>query len=343
MPTVTCAQISVGRYFDGAMAQETARQIALRLGFAAQSSEEIVLIVTELAAHMARHSGCGDLTIRLLDDGARIGIEVEAEDHDPGMRNPEHLFGEGNPVGAVLDSGLGAIEGLMDEREISSTASLGTRIVCRRWLRPQGQAVVQSAIVNPWQVGVATRPLHLAGANGDAFVIRECDGRLLVGVIDGLGHGEAAQVAALAAQAFVQSNYDMPLDRIFWGVNSACRGTRGVVMALVRFESPTTMTSANLGNIEIRTWTGAQRFEITIQRGFLGAQEDHVQVQHHHWHPDWMLVLHSDGLRGQWQWSDFPGLERATPQAVANQLLKVLAKENDDATVLAVKSGRAQP
>ncbi len=349
MPTVTCAQISVGRYFDGAMAQGTARQIALKLGFAAQPSEEIVLIVTELAAYMARHSGCGDLTLRLLDDGARVGIEVEAEDHDPGMRNPEHLFGEANPAGAVLDSGLGAIEGLMDEREISSTASLGTRIVCRRWLRPQAgpavvtSAIVQSAIVYPWQVGVATRPLHLAAANGDAFVIRECDGRLLVGVIDGLGHGEAAQVAALAAQGYVQSNYDMPLDRLFWGVNSACRGTRGVVMALVRFESSTAMTTANLGNIEIRTWTGTQRFEVTVQRGFLGAQEDRVHVQQHRWHPDWMLVLHSDGLRGQWQWSDFPGLERASPQAVANQLLKVLAKENDDATVLAVKSGRAEP
>ena len=343
MQTVTSAQISVGQFFDGVMAQQTTRQIAHKLGFAAQLGEEIALVVTELAAQMVRRSGPGVLTLRLLDDGARVGIEVEAEDHDPGMGNPEHLFREGNSNGAVLDSGLDAVQHLMDEREISSTASLGTRILCRRWLRPQGgPAIVTAAIVHPWQVGVATRPCHGAAANGDAFVIRECDGRLLVGVIDGLGHGEPAQVAALAAQSYVQSNYDLPLDRLFWGVSSACRGTRGVVMALARFESATAMTSANLGNIEMRSWAGTERLDIAVQRGFLGAQEEHVQVQQHRWHPDWMLVLHSDGVRGQWQWSDFPGLEHAPPQTVANQLLKKLAKEDDDATVLAVKSGSAE-
>jgi anti-sigma regulatory factor (Ser/Thr protein kinase) len=339
MPTVTNARISVGQFFDCAGAQQTARQIAHKLGFAAQPGEEIVLVVTELATHMVRRSGSGVLTLRLLNDGTRVGIEVEAENHDPGMRNPEHLFREGESTGAVLDSGLDAVQRLMDEREISSTAGLGTRILCRRWLRPQASP----AIVHPWQVGVATRPCHLAAANGDAFVIRECDDRLLVGVIDGLGHGEPAQHAALAAQAYVQSNYDLPLDQLFWGASSACRGTRGVVMALARFESPTAMTSANRGNIEMRAWTGAKRLDITVQRGFLGAQEDNVHVQQHRWHPDWMLVVHSDGVRGQWQWSDFPGLEHGPPQTAANQLLRRLAKQDDDATVLAVKSGSAQP
>jgi anti-sigma regulatory factor (Ser/Thr protein kinase) len=348
---VTSAQISVGHSFECAVAQETARQIANKLGFAAVAGEEIVRVVTELALHMARHMGCGVLTLRLLDDGARVGIEVEAEEHDPGIRNPERLFREGNSSGAVLDSGLGDMQGLMDEREISSTAGLGMRIVCRRWLRPQADpvvvtpataqsAIVQSPIVERWQVGVATRPRHLAAANGDAFVICECEGRLLAGVIDGLGHGEPAERAALAAQAYVQSHYDLPLDQLFRGVNSACHGTRGVVMALARFESPTVMMSANLGNVEMRAWSGTKRFDVAVQRGFLGVQEEQVQVQRHHWEPNWMLVLHSDGVRGQWQWSDFPGLEQGTPQAVANQFLRTLAKPDDDATVLVVKSGR---
>jgi anti-sigma regulatory factor (Ser/Thr protein kinase) len=344
--TVTSAQISVGQFFDDTMAQETARQIALQLGFAAQPTEEIMLVVSELASRIARRAGSGVLTLRLLDDGARVGIEVEAENHVRTM-DPEHVFQEGNSTSAVLEDGPVTVNRLMDEREISSTAALGTRIVCRRWLRAQADPVASPVeaspvITRPWQIGIATRPCHRAAVNGDAFVIRECDGRLLAGVIDGLGHGEPAQVAALAAQSYVQSNFDRPLDQLFWGVSSACRGTRGVVMALVRFDSASAMSSANLGNIETRTWTGGERFEITVQRGFLGAQEDHVHVQQHRWHPDWMLVLHSDGLRGQWQWNDFPGLERASPQAVANQLFKTLAKENDDATVMAVKCGSAE-
>jgi anti-sigma regulatory factor (Ser/Thr protein kinase) len=330
MPTVTSAQISVGPFFNGAMAQETTRQMTHKLGFAAQPGEEVVQAVTELASALLRHAGAGTLTFRRIDSGDRTGIEVEAEDHGPGMRD---VFAARDSAGGGEDCGLGTITRCMDEIEISSTAALGSRILCRRWLGSAAEPVIDHF----WQVGVATRPRHQGAANGDAFLIRKCDGGLLVGVIDGLGHGEPAQKAALAAQSYVQSHYEMPLDQLFHGCSRACRGTRGVVMALARFESPTAVTLANLGNIEMRTWTGADRFEIEVQRGFLGAQEDHVQVQCRRWDPNWMLVLHSDGLRAQWQWSDYPGLEREPTQWVANRLLSALAKEDDDATILAVK------
>jgi anti-sigma regulatory factor (Ser/Thr protein kinase) len=339
MQTITSAQISVGQFFDCTLAQQTARQITRKLGFAAQPSEEIVLAVTELASNLVRRSGSGLLTLRLLNSGERIGIEVEAEDRGLDLRDPERLFPGSGSTGGGPDCGLGTVNRLMDETEVSSTAALGRRILCRRWLIPKADPEV----VLPWEVGVATRPCHLAAANGDAFVIREWDGHLLAGVIDGLGHGEPAQQAALAAQFYVQSNYELPLDELFRGVNRTCQVTRGVVMALARLESPAAMALANLGNIEMRSWTGTERFEISVRRGFLGAHEDRVQVQQLRWDPNWMLVLHSDGLSAQWKWSDFPGLQHEAPQTVANQLLKILAKEDDDATVLAVKSGSAKP
>jgi anti-sigma regulatory factor (Ser/Thr protein kinase) len=339
MQTVTGAQISVGQSFDCAMAQETARQIAHKLGFAAESSEEIVLAVTELASNLVRHAHSGTLIFRLLNSGDRAGIEVEAQDHGPGVLDQERLFPRSDPTSSGLDYGLSTVNRSMDEIEISSTAALGSRMLCRRWLRPKADPAIDC----PWQVGVATRPCHLAAANGDAFVIREWDGHLLAGVIDGLGHGEPAQQAALAAQSYIQSHYELPLDQLFRGVNQACHGTRGVVMALARFASPTEMMLANLGNIEMRTWTGKERFEIAVQRGFLGAKEDDVRVQRHRWDPNWMFVLHSDGLRAQWQWSDFPGVQHRPAQAVANQLLSALAKEDDDATILTVKSWGAGP
>ncbi|MFY9559831.1 MAG: ATP-binding protein [Terriglobales bacterium] len=333
METVASRQIPIDQLFDCAMAQQTTRKVACGLGFGEQASEEIVLVVAELTSNLVKHAGCGALTLRPLNNGARIGIEVGTEDHGPGMRDVEEAFKDRYSTGGGLGYGLGTVNRLMDELEVSSTAALGTRILCRRWLR----AKADMAIVHGWQVGVGTRPRRLAAANGDAFVIHEWNGRLLAGVIDGLGHGEPAQEAALAAQSYVQSHYDSALDKLFCGVSRACRGTRGVVMALARFESPTAMTLANLGNIEMRPWTGAKRLQITVQRGFLGAHGDHVRVQQHRWDPCWMLVLHSDGLRTHWQWTDFPGLEREPPQAVANKLLSMLAKKDDDATILAVK------
>jgi anti-sigma regulatory factor (Ser/Thr protein kinase) len=334
MEAVASTQIPINQLFDCAMAQQTARQITSGIGFGERASEEIVLAVAELASNLVKHAGCGALTLRPLNNGERIGIEVETEDHGPGMGDVEPAFRDGYSTGGGLGYGLGTVNRLMDEIEISSTAGLGTRVVCRRWLC----AKADMTIIHAWQVGVATRPRRFAAANGDAFVVHEWNGRLLAGVIDGLGHGEPAQEAALAALSYVQSHYDSALDKLFCGVSRACRGTRGVVMALARFDSPTAMTLANLGNIEMRPWTGAKRLPITVQRGFLGAHKDNVHVQQHHWDPCWMLVLHSDGLRTHWQWTDFPGLEREPPQAVANKLFSVLAKNDDDATILAVRN-----
>jgi anti-sigma regulatory factor (Ser/Thr protein kinase) len=194
MEVATSTQISIDQLFDCAMAQQTARQIASGLGFGEQASEEIVLVVAELTSNLVKHAGCGAITLRPLNDGEKIGIEVETEDHGPGMRDVEEAFKDGYSTGGGLGYGLGTVNRLVDELEVSSTAALGTRILCRRWLG----AKAEMAMVHDWQVGVATRPRRLAAANGDAFVIHEWNGRLLAGVIDGLGHGEPAQEAALS-------------------------------------------------------------------------------------------------------------------------------------------------
>jgi hypothetical protein len=109
-------------------------------------------------------------------------------------------------------------------------------------------------------------------------------------------------------------------------------------MALARFHSALRLQFANIGNVEVRTWSGAERIPFTLNRGMLGGQESRVSVQEFKWKPEWLFVLHTDGLRSHWQWSDFPGIEREPAQSVAKKLMRALAGERDDATVLAVKS-----
>jgi len=331
MQTVVTAQVFVGEALDCTVAQRAARRLTRELGFTTAHGEEIVLAVAELASNVVRHAGYGTLIFRPLDSGGRIGIEVEAEDHGPGIKDIEQAFTDGYSSAEGFGYGLGTVNRLMDELEITSTAALGTRILCRRWIRSERTAL------NIWEVGAASRSRGRAPENGDAFVVREWDGKLVAGVIDGLGHGELAQQAALAAQMFVRSHYELPLDKMFVGAGRACRGTRGVVMALARFESSTSMTLVNLGNVEVRAWSGEERMQFIVKRGILGVGETCAVVQHHRWEPGWILVLHSDGLHTHWQWSDFPGLERQPAPVIADKLLKELAKEDDDATVITVK------
>jgi len=196
--------------------------------------------------------------------------------------------------------------------------------------------------------------------NGDAFIIKYWGENALVGIIDGLGHGPHAHQAAETARQFVEAHYDQSLDTIFFGVDRACRATRGVVMALARFEfgnqkvdsefmlpenppihnphSEIKLTFASIGDIEARIFGNLKPMNFIIRRGVLGGSTPKVVVTEHPWRMESIMVLHSDGLKTHWQWRDFPNFTDLPAAAVAQQLLSKLAREEDDATVIVVKS-----
>lgn len=188
-----------------------------------------------------------------------------------------------------------------------------------------------------WDVGVATRAMKFAKENGDSFVIQRQGGELLVALIDGLGHGEQAQIAAGAARQYVETHTGLSLSEIFFGAGRACMGTRGVVMTVARFVSPEQLSFGAVGNIEARACGVTNRPPFFVTRGILGSGEVRVRVQKIEWNPEWLFVLHSDGLRTRWQWNDFPGLGEKPAAIIAATLLAELSTGADDATALVVK------
>jgi anti-sigma regulatory factor (Ser/Thr protein kinase) len=320
-------------------AQRCAQRMAVAIGFPDVASEEIALVVAELASNLIKHAKCGTVSIRPICEGDRIGIAIVACDEGPGISDPEQAFTDGFSTTGSLGYGLGTVNRLMDDVEIRSAKGLGTRVLCRRWIREQFEESV-SASPSRWDVSVFTRARGQAPENGDAFVVRQRNGHLLAGLIDGLGHGPLAQKAAIAAQHYVHAHDCQPLDKIFAGASRACRATRGVVMALARFPTRERIQFASIGNIEVRAWSGSERLPFTLKRGILGVQDTSARVQEFPWQTSWLLVLHTDGLRTHWQWADFPGIERQPAQVVAATLMRTLANHHDDATVMAIRDGR---
>jgi hypothetical protein len=43
-------------------------------------------------------------------------------------------------------------------------------------------------------------------------------------------------------------------------------------------------------------------------------------------------------LQTHWNWQDFPGMAEQPAQALAQEFLRLLAKEEDDATVIVVRN-----
>jgi hypothetical protein len=203
---------------------------------------------------------------------------------------------------------------------------------------------IPPALACPLAFGVATRPCPLMPVNGDTFVIKQWEESVLVGVIDGVGHGQPAYSAAQAARHYVERHYDQPLADIFLGVARTCRATRGVVMGLARFDwGQGTLTFASVGNVEARVFDSPEPMNFVVPRGILGLTARRPVVTQHRWAVSNVMVLYSDGVSTHWRWSDFPHLAEASATVAAQELLHAFAREADDATVVVVKSAGSLP
>ena len=337
MKDILPTTIHVSHSSDAGVARRAARDLAHKLGFHPTATEELVLTVSELTTNLIKHARGGLLTLSAIENDGRTGVSVDAHDEGPGIADVDRVLAPGYSTAGSLGDGLGAVNRLMDEFDIKSQLGQGTRVLCRKWLRRPGCNPTPHCL----DIGVASRPHLMEDACGDAFVIKQWDMTALVGVIDGLGHGRHARAASQEARLYVENHFDQPLEEIFAGVDRACRGTRGSVMALARLDCEhERIVCASVGNIEARIHPPSRTDYFQVRRGVMGLNAPRPIVSDHPWPATNVMALFSDGLRQRWTWRDFSGLLSEPASDIAQALLRALARDNDDATVLVVKGVR---
>ncbi len=339
MPSPAPQEIRLDHLGQVPIAQAVARTFAGTLGFEAGECERIALAASELATNCVTHGRGGTLTLAAATEGDRTGIVLTTEDRGPGISDIEQAVTDGYSTAGGLGLGLGAVHRLMDDVGFSPRPEGGLQVRCHRWLRSTAPA-----LFSPLDCGVGSRPRRGMDANGDAFVVKQWADHALVGVLDGLGHGEAAQGVARPARLFLEEHYDQPLDRLFAGVDRLCRRTRGLVMALAHVDlAAGHFDFASVGNVEARLLGSKEGRTFVVRRGILGVNAPRPAVTTHPWTPASILVLHSDGLRSHWRAEDFPLAIWCSAAGAAHRLLQDLGKDEDDATVVVVRDGRHTP
>jgi anti-sigma regulatory factor (Ser/Thr protein kinase) len=330
--------LSVSQPAEIKRATDAARKCARELGFRATDCEEIALVVSELASNALKHAGGGSLELAPLQARGRTGLGITCEDKGRGIGDPESALTDGYSTAGSLGIGLGTVNRLMDDLEFNNQPGAGLRVVCHRWIRPKMGGLAARSL----EFGAATRPCHNLHENGDAFVIKCWEEGALAGVLDGLGHGPLAQRASHTARQYIEQHFDQPLENLFLGVERACRATRGVVMALARFDlRANTLTLANVGNVEVRTVMGAVPLKINIRRGVLGLNAPKPLLTQHSWSAGELLIIHSDGVTARWQWDEFADLAHESARVIAAKLLAALGRNDDDATVLVIRNAKS--
>ena len=187
------------------------------------------------------------------------------------------------------------------------------------------------------EYGMATYALPGQSESGDRHLVRQRSNGVLVAVVDGLGHGDEAAVAAKLAISVLQGSRHDSVITLMQQCHEKLRATRGVVMSMASIDATQgLMTWIGVGNVQglmLRHGAikGTSHEELLLRAGVVGAQLPPLQaavlpVMHGD-----TLVFATDGIRNGFA-DDISALE--PPQKCADRILATYNRHNDDALVL---------
>lgn len=319
---------------------------AAEVGFNERQLAELEIVVKELGTNAVKFArGTGHLYYASADPRHEPGgIEIIYLDKGPGIEDTALAINDGYSTTGSLGAGLGAVKRLGDEFYIysaldSSTRRLplygrtthGTAIVYRKWVSRAGEAAPAAQTL--W--GGMTRPAEGQTHNGDAYMIRAAGDRLLLVVIDGLGHGEAASDCARAAIATVEKNLTQPLETIIQATHEALRMMRGAVMGVAAIDRAAGVIEyAGIGNTDVRVIGGRERLRFISLNGTLGSRLERVKVFSESLPKVSTIVMATDGISERWEADNYPGLIGMHPQLFCATVMRDFSRPNDDATIL---------
>jgi serine phosphatase RsbU (regulator of sigma subunit) len=194
-----------------------------------------------------------------------------------------------------------------------------------------------------WGVAISKLPGHTEC--GDQFVVKAFDEGVLIGVVDGLGHGSEAAIAAKAAVLTLGNHARESVISLINLCHKELRKTRGAVMSLVSLNTGNnTLTWIAVGNVSavlrrIDTQTIPMREYVLMGRGVVGDRLPVLRASVMPIMRGDMLILATDGIRETFASET---VSWGSPQQIADDILARHAKGSDEALVLVIryKGGR---
>ncbi len=194
---------------------------------------------------------------------------------------------------------------------------------------PQRQQVLD------WSV--ASRALPGQAVSGDLHVVAPWRDGMLIGVLDGLGHGAEAIAAARIAAVVLEQHAGDAVISLVQHCHRALRNTRGVVMTLASLNTlDDTLTVIGIGNVETVIYranpaANPRRESVLLRGGVVGYQLPALHASVLPMTAGDLVVFATDGVREDF--SDLINAQEPIPQLVDRILAKKF-RGNDDGLVL---------
>ena len=187
---------------------------------------------------------------------------------------------------------------------------------------------------------VAARALPGQTVSGDLHVVVPTTEGALIGVVDGLGHGEDAVAAARRAVNVIEQHAGESVVSVVQRCHQALQRTRGAVMTVLSLNArEKNATALGIGNVEttiVRADPEARirRESVLLRCGVVGYQLPALHASVLPVAPGDMIVFATDGV-----WEDFSDLITlpTSPARLAERILQQKFRGTDDGLVLACK------
>ncbi len=317
-------------------ARRHVRQLAATLGFDEQAAEKAALVITEASTNLLKHASGGKVIARAGEvkhhTHADTFLEILALDQGPGIEDFERCLQDGFSTTGTPGNGLGAIARLSAYCEVYSQPGRGTALLARI-------SAPAAPIREPSHIGAVQVLKRGEDVCGDQWGIVGTDGRRMLLLADGLGHGPDAARASHAAVDALHHAPDASPGETIDNVHAALRHTRGAAVAVaeVDFERRI-VTFAGLGNINGTVCAPGEPVRRMVStNGTAGMEARHIREFTYPWPDNAVLVMHSDGLSTHWNLSDYPSLLSHDPGLIAGVLYRDFSRGTDDATIVVVK------
>jgi anti-sigma regulatory factor (Ser/Thr protein kinase) len=310
--------------------RRAAERLAVELALSERKIADLSIVAAETAGNLVKHADQGVLLLRPVRAAGQAGVEIVAIDSGPGMADLAHSVGDGHSTAGTLGIGLGAIVRQSSWCDMHSVPGKGTVLVAQVW---------PDEVPSPaWAAGV-TRPLAGEPVSGDAFAVRNAEGRHQVLMCDGLGHGSLAAAAAHEAiRAFVGAP-PAPPATVVESLHRRLNHTRGAALAVAELDKEAGLVRyAGLGNISgtVLSRAGGRRGMISLP-GIAGHQRRQIREYDYPIDPESVVLMHSDGVVDRWNATDYPGLLLRSPAVIAATVLRDAGTRRDDAGVVVAR------
>ena len=120
---------------DVVRVRQLVRKVAVAAKLSLVDQTKLVTAASELARNTLVYGGGGQVVVETVNNGRRPGVRASFADKGPGIADVDLALSDGYTTGRGLGLGLGGARRLVDEFDIQTEVSQGTRIMVTKWAR----------------------------------------------------------------------------------------------------------------------------------------------------------------------------------------------------------------